>query len=342
MCTDLPHNFSFLLSSLLLPLSTMAADINEFPWMVIIVRALMGVCEGATFPSISAMMAKWAPQEERSRMSTFIYAGTIKAYSALSLLLIFIKGSQAGTIIAFPLAGVICNSLGWEWVFYIQGGACLIWVVVWWFYVSDTPAEHAYISPEEVAYIGQVSSKVSPPIPWRSILTSLPFWAIFVANFGNNWGFHLLLTELPIYMKTILRRDINDNALLSSLPYLCMWGFSLVISWLADKTITNKWLKTGVVRRIATAIAHSGTACCLLGICYAGCNQTLTITLLTLAVTMQGALYTGFFVNPLDIAPNYSGTILGITNAFGAVPGWLAPLMAGAFTKEGVIDYTVF
>ena len=69
----------------------MAADINEFPWMVIIVRALMGVCEGATFPSISAMMAKWAPQEERSRMSTFIYAGTIKAYSALSLLLIFIK-----------------------------------------------------------------------------------------------------------------------------------------------------------------------------------------------------------------------------------------------------------
>ena len=98
----------------------MAADINEFPWMVIIVRALMGVCEGATFPSISAMMAKWAPQEERSRMSTFIYAGTIEAYSALSLLLIFIKGSQAGTIIAFPLAGVICNSLGWEWVFYIQ------------------------------------------------------------------------------------------------------------------------------------------------------------------------------------------------------------------------------
>ena len=61
--------------NLLLPLATMAADINDFPWLVIIVRALMGVCEGATFPSISAMMAKWAPQEERSRMSTFIYAG---------------------------------------------------------------------------------------------------------------------------------------------------------------------------------------------------------------------------------------------------------------------------
>ena len=55
--------------------STLATDINDFPWLVIIIRALMGVCEGATFPSMSAMMAKWAPQSERSRMSTFIYAG---------------------------------------------------------------------------------------------------------------------------------------------------------------------------------------------------------------------------------------------------------------------------
>ena len=56
---------------------------------------------------------------------------------------------------------------------------------------------------------------------------------------------------------------------------------------------------------------------------------------------MQGALYTGFFVNPLDIASNFSGTILGITNAFGTIPGWLAPLIAGALTRESV-SYFVF
>ena len=75
-----------------------------------------------------------------------------------------------------------------------------------------------------------------------------------MANFGNNWGFHLLLTELPIYMKTILRRDINSNALLSALPYACMWAFSLLVSYLADKAINKKILPTGIVRRIATAI----------------------------------------------------------------------------------------
>ena len=143
-------------------------------------------------------------------------------FNALHSTLSF-TGSQAGTIIAFPIAGVICNSLGWEWVFYIQGGACLVWVIVWWIFVSDRPSTNRFITMEEKQYIesDQKTSSKPPPIPWKSLLTSMPFWAILVANFGNNWGFHLLLTELPIYMETILRLDINSNALLSALPYAC-------------------------------------------------------------------------------------------------------------------------
>ena len=115
-----------------------------------------------------------------------------------------------------------------------------------------------------------------------------------------------------------------------------MWGFAIIVSFLADQAISKNFLRTGIVRRISNTIAHSGTAFCLIGICFTGCNQTATIVLLTLAITMQGALYSGFFTNPLDIAPNFAGTILGITNAIGTIPGWLAPLLAGAFTKEKV------
>ena len=91
-----------------------------------------------------------------------------------------------------------------------------------------------------------------------------------------------------------------------------------------------------IMNSLANFSAHAGPAFCLIGICFTGCNDTATIALLTLAITMQGALYTGFFVNPLDIASNFSGTILGITNAFGTIPGWLAPLIAGALTQKSV------
>ena len=52
---------------------------------------------------------------------------------------------------------------------------------------------------------------------------------------------------------------------------------------------------------------------CLVGICFAECNENLTIALLTIGVNFQGALYTGFFVNPLDIASNYAGKLFNKT-----------------------------
>ena len=51
-------------------------------------------------------------------------------------------------------------------------------------------------------------------------------------------------------------------------------------------------------------------AICLIGICLAKCDENLIIALLTIAVTFQGALYSGFFVNPIDIASNYPGILL--------------------------------
>lgn len=57
-------------------------------------------------------------------------------------------------------------------------------------------------------------------------------------------------------------------------------------------------------------LAHAFPAICLIGICLAKCEENLTIALLTIGVMFQGALYTGFFVNPLDIASNYAGILL--------------------------------
>lgn len=49
-----------------------------------------------------------------------------------------------------------------------------------------------------------------PPVPWRAVFTSLPFWAILVAHTCSNWGWYMLLVELPIYMKSILNFDIKE------------------------------------------------------------------------------------------------------------------------------------
>ncbi|XP_063843132.1 putative inorganic phosphate cotransporter [Scylla paramamosain] len=284
-------------------------------------RILLGISEGATFPSTHALLSTWSPPKERSTLSTIIYAG-----------------SQAGTVVAYPLSSALITSLGWESVFYVQSCITLVWCFAWFMLVADSPYVDTKITAAEKKYIitaiGDTKDRKPPPVPLRAALTSLPFWAILFSNMGNNWGFFTLLTEMPLYMSTMLLQDIKSNALLNALPYLGMWIFSLVISKVGDTLIQKNIASTGVVRKTANTISQLGPAACLIGITFLHCDRTSTIALFTLATTLQGGIYTGFLINHIDIAPNFAGTLFGITNALGTIPSWVGPITTGALTKN--------
>ena len=57
----------------------------------------------------------------------------------------------------------------------------------------------------------------SMKVPWKSIATSVPVWAVTIAHFTNNWGYYTLLTCLPTYLKNILHFDMKSV----SLPIKC-------------------------------------------------------------------------------------------------------------------------
>ena len=38
----------------------------------------------------------------------------------------------------------------------------------------------------------------------------MPFYAILFAHMGQNFGYEMLMTELPTYMKQVLRFSIED------------------------------------------------------------------------------------------------------------------------------------
>lgn len=47
-------------------------------------------------------------------------------------------------------------------------------------------------------------------VPWLKIITSLPVWAIIVANVTSDWGAYTLLTNIPTYINEVLKFDITD------------------------------------------------------------------------------------------------------------------------------------
>ena len=56
-----------------------------------------------------------------------------------------------------------------------------------------------------------VTSERPQSVPWRSILTSVPVWAITCAHVSQAFGVYVLLTELPNYMKNILDMDLKSK-----------------------------------------------------------------------------------------------------------------------------------
>lgn len=49
----------------------------------------------------------------------------------------------------------------------------------------------------------------------------------------------------------------------------------------------------------------------------------------TLAMGFMGTFYPGMKVNPLDLSPNYAGSLMALTNGIGAMTGIAAPWMVG-------------
>jgi len=167
----------------------------------------------------------------------------------------------------------------------------------------------------------------------------MPFWAILVGHIGHGWGLYTLLHELPSYLKSVLHFDIKQNSWLSALPYIMMWIASIFLTQIADTLISKKIFKTVVVRKACQSIAHIGSAILLIAASYSGCNRALTVTLLTLSVAVNGAIYGGYVVNHVDIARNHAHVLSGITHTIANFTGFAVPIVAGyILSKDASLD----
>lgn len=65
----------------------------------------------------------------------------------------------------------------------------ILWYIVWFWIIDSTPEKDKSISPDERRYIQEtigICTKTEINIPWKSIITSVPVWAIITAHFAEN------------------------------------------------------------------------------------------------------------------------------------------------------------
>lgn len=303
------------------------------PWVVdiggwqglIILRVFEGLGEGTTYPALNALLAQWVPLGERAKIGTLVYAG-----------------GQIGTIVGNSASGWIIDATGdWTAVFYVFGSMGVLWFILWTLLCYSDPESHPFVSDDEKNYLrkelGPSRQSKDKVIPWRAILTSAPVWALVAAQIGHDWGFFTMVTDLPIYMNDVLRFDVKENGMVSSLPYVLMWVVSMSSGWLCDWLVVKGYMKVTFARKFFTTIAAVGPGIFIVAAGYSGCDKWVAVALFTIAMGFMGTFYCGMKVNALDLAPNYAGTLMAIVNGIGAISGIITPYLVGEIT----VDHTL-
>ncbi|CAH1104149.1 unnamed protein product [Psylliodes chrysocephalus] len=280
---------------------------------VMISRAVMGLSQGFFYPSVYNILAHWIPPSERAQMGS----------SALA-------GGSFGIITGMPITGFISASwAGWSYSFYFYGTLGFLWIIGYYYLGASTPATHPNISKMEQAFIeNQMDMNGAElKVPWKAIVTSPAFWAIFVAYIGQTWGFQTILSELPIYMNKVMKFNMETNGLLSAAPYLTMCLIIFLSGYLADFLINKNYLMVEQARRIFSFFASFVPATALVVLSFLPEDYiTLCVVMIIIAIGLQGASSAGFEINHIDLSPNFAGVLMAICNSCGEVFSNLGPL----------------
>ena len=290
--------------------------------VLIALRVLSGLGEGAMMPAVHALIARWSTPRYRSLVVNAI-----------------LVGMEAGAVIGALLTGVLCDRAGWPSAFYVLGAAGCVWSAGWFFLCHDSPPSHPRISAAELQYwertIGSDDLAGRPPTPWRRIVTSVPVWALAVAYFAADWGYYTFVVCLPLYMRDVLGFGMTRNGLFSALTYLAPILVAPVCGLLADwMRCCPGRLSTTAVRKGFCVVGFTAVAGLLTVVGRVGCDRTSAVAIVLAIVACAFVAFASVLVNQLDLAPLHAGKIMGLTKGVASVGTVLSPLAVGALTYD--------
>ncbi|XP_057430815.1 sodium-dependent phosphate transport protein 1, chloroplastic [Lotus japonicus] len=288
---------------------------------LLVARALMGIGEGVAMPAMNNILSKWVPVAERSRSLALVYSGM-----------------YLGSVTGLAFSPFLIHQFGWPSVFYSFGSLGTVWFSVWLSKAHSSPLEDPELRPEEKKLIPTNSFSKEPlkEIPWGLILSKAPVWALIVSHFCHNWGTFILLTWMPTYYNQVLKFNLTESGLFCVLPWFTMALSANLGGWIAD-TLVSKGVSVTTVRKIMQTVGFLGPAFFLTQLSHIH-SPVMAVLCMTCSQGTDAFSQSGLYSNHQDIAPRYSGILLGLSNTAGVLAGVLGTAATGYILQHGSWD----
>ncbi|NIJ53815.1 MFS transporter [Dyadobacter arcticus] len=283
---------------------------------LIVIRFMLGVVESAVMPAMLILLSQWFTKEERSRANTFL-----------------ILGNPVTVLWMSVLSGYLIESMGWRWMFILQGAPGIIWAFIWWRLIDERPRNANWLTDEEKAAVEnkllEEQAGIKPVKNYAEAFKSTKVILLCLQYLLWSVGVYGFVMWLPSIIKAAPNMSMVNTGWLSSVPYLFAVIGMLSASYFSDKT-GNRKIFIWPFLLIA--------AICLYGTVWLGPDKFwLSYALLVVA---GGALYTPygpFFAAIAELLPkNVAGGAIGLINSLGALGSFAGSYLVGYLnTKTG-------
>ncbi|KAL1403227.1 hypothetical protein pipiens_005757 [Culex pipiens pipiens] len=206
---------------------------------------------------------------------------------------ILTSGSAMGTLLTGILGSFILDYFGWPTVFRVIGFLGLSWTLLLRYYTMSSDRSRII----NISQPSRICSKLGPSeaVPWLRLFGRASFWAC-------GW----VVNMIPWL----------------ALPPVTFFGKSLT-----ERLIAKQWSLTRI-RKLVQSICFLGQNVALFIMCHTQEFNT-ALTCMSIIIGLSGFHNNAVTVNPQDLAPNHSGSVFGLMNTVGAIPGFLGVYLAG-------------
>jgi sugar phosphate permease len=275
-----------------------------------LLRLLLGIGEGATFPTATRAMRVWLPP------SWYGFGqGITHSFSRL------------GNTVTPPIVLFLIAYIGWRGSFLIVGLISLLWVVLWGWYFRDNPKDHPSITEEELAELPEYDAapKDRPRVPWWALVRRM--WPVTLTYFCYGWCLWIFLFWIPLFFLENYGLDLRGTAVSATIVFFGGFVGDTVGGMLSD-AVYRRTGDTKVARLSIIILGFVGTFLSLVPMLF---SQELYVAVASLAAAFFFAeLIIGpIWAVPMDIAPKYASTASGLMNVGSAGASAISPIVAG-------------
>ncbi len=295
-------------------------------------RFLFGMGEAGAYPTMARVQGGWLSPAARARAGGLLWltARWGAAFAPLIFGAILRLFDSAGTRSALNSIGMGGVS-SWRLGFIVSGVMGIIWVLAFWPFFRDEPAQHPRVNDAELDVISAGRAPASGSGSDHSlkallqVFKSPSLWAIAGLYLCASFGWSFFMSWMPRFLRDVHKVSIENSEWQSALPLL-FGGLACLLGGFGADFIVRKTGRKRLGRAILPVFGYVTAAAAMVAIRFVHSADQATILLCVTAFMFdlgQGANWASI----VDIGGRHAGVATGFINMVGNMSHFIQPVI---------------